>query len=163
MIRIRETEAWNGNYIRNGVMHIRLDNGYMNINVAWFFPCGRATWNKLNKTMKLDWNNYSKMLPDLEAWMKETVSEAENYIKLYSKRWNEHHQKACDLKHMIDDKKHPNGVPLTKDEIKKSREEYKTYLYREKDDFSQVQQFKKLKERLEIQMERDIKPCKQDI
>lgn len=160
MIRVLETESWNGNYIQNGVMHIKFDRGYMNINVAWFFPCGRATWNKLQKTMRLDWENYSKMVPDLEAWMMETIKEAEFWMKAYANKWNEHHQKACDLKHIIDEKKLPNGVPLKKDDIKKKREEYKSAVYAEKDALKQAEAYKKLKERLEQQVERDIKPCR---
>ena len=160
MVRVLETESWNGNYIQNGVMHIEFDRGHMNINVAWFFPCGRATWNKLHKTMQLDWKNYPEMLPDLEAWMKETIKEAEFWMKGYTNKWNEYHQKACDLKRIINEKKLPNGVPISKDDLKKKKEEYKDAVFDEKEYFRQAQQYKKLKERLEIQVERDIKPCK---
>lgn len=163
MARILETECWNGTYIQNGVMRIRWDSGQMNINIAWFFPCGRATWNKLLKTMKLDWENYPKMVPDLEAWMMETIKEADYWIKAYGNKYAEKHQKACDLKHMIEDKKYPNGVPISKDKIKELKKDYRNATTAERDALKQATDFRKLKERLKEQIERDIKPCKLDI
>ena len=163
MVRLYETKDWNGEYIENGVMHIHYDHGHMSINLAWFFPCGRSVWNKLNKTMKLDWNNYEKMILDLECWFNETIKHADFYQKAYCNKWNEHHQKACDLKRLIDEGKLSNGVPLGKEDIKKLTGEYKKASNAEKSDLKAARDFKKLKERLEQQVERDIKPCKLDM
>lgn len=106
-------------------LHIKWDTGNMTINCEAFFP---ATQNKLNvlmKTIDLDWEHKDEILHQMLQFLTDLEQEAEEKKQEIKHQFGNEFQKMKDLERMISSCKHPNGVPLSKVEVKDAKAELK--------------------------------------
>lgn len=107
-------------------------HGQMTIHMNFFFPCSQERFKKLLKIIDLD-------LSDLR--------------KENGKIYFDNKQKAADTQTLIDSRKHPNGLPVSKDELKQARVDLKEYKAAAKKALSDANQNLKFKQRFEKYLE----------
>ena len=66
-----------------------------------------------------------------------------------SKLYYDNKEKAASTKAIIDSRKHPNGLPLSKDELKEVRADFRAYTAAYKQALSDAKSNKRFKERFE--------------
>jgi len=130
-------------------LYIKWDTGYMNIHMNFFFPCSQEHFKKLLKIIALDWRH--------EAELKEKLkSHFQNRIVFLTKQWEENgrkyyenKQKAADTTILIKEQSHPNGLPVSKDELKRAKADLKVYKAAYKKALSGAKANKRSKEQFE--------------
>lgn len=92
----------------------------MTINIDNFFPCSQARFNKLFKIVcQFSWLNDVQRLPEqLNQHFTEQIQDNEITKAGYAKRHFRQMQAHADYRDMVESGKHPNGIPLTKEELK---------------------------------------------
>lgn len=105
-------------------MHIKTKNGYIDIYIDQFFPCSQARFRFLFKTIReFIWlNNVQEMTEQLKENFTNRISTMEIQKKIASTQYFAYMQEHADYRAMVESKKHPNGLPLTKEELKEFRE-----------------------------------------
>ena len=106
-------------------MIIKYENGQMTIHMNAFFPTSQARLKKLLKVVDMDFEHREDHIKLMEQFFNDKVTELEEKKVSSGKKALEAKQKASDLSKVIESKKHPNGVRLTKDELEKVKEDYK--------------------------------------
>lgn len=112
-----------------GVMNITIkyDNGQMDVKMNEFFPTSQARLKKLLNVVALDYIHQDELLQDMQQFFENKVNELEERRIRSGKKALEYKQKVADLTAIIESRKHPNGVKLTKDELSKAREDRKHF------------------------------------
>lgn len=108
-------------------LQIKYDNGQMTIHMDAFFPTSQARLKKLLKVIDLDHTNKENHIQMLETYFNEQVVQMEENRKYAAKVHLEYRQKAADTQTMVESKKKPNGVSLTKEELNQAKEDLKQY------------------------------------
>ena len=92
----------------------------MTINIDNFFPCSQARFNKLFKIARqFSWlNNIQTIAEQLNQNFTERIRDNEDAKSGYTKLYFREMQKHADFRDMVESGKHPNGIPLTKEELK---------------------------------------------
>lgn len=107
-------------------LKIKYENGQMTIHMNSFFPTSQARLKKLLNVVALD-ENRDDHIQTLEQYFKDKMQELEDRRISSGKKAVDAKQKVSDLAAIIESKKHPNGVRLTKDELTAAREEHKHF------------------------------------
>lgn len=94
--------------------------GHMILHCDNFFPC---TKSNLKKIINLA-DDYNVTL-DIYKYIKWRISSEKGDLHSLKCEFPETHQEMCDLQHVVDDKKHANGLPVTKEEMKVLKGELK--------------------------------------
>lgn len=123
-------------------LNITWDNGKgrMNIFLDKFFPSTKKDFKKLLSIISLDWKHESELREKLKVYFQEKKTEHEKAKKHSAKMHLENRKLEADSKEMVTTKRHPNGVPLSKDELaeeKKKLGEYKRYAATHLSDYKQ--------------------------
>lgn len=113
--------------MEDNVLYIKYDRGSMAINMDVFFPSSKAAFKKLLKVVDMDWGSDLQHREKLKSYFQEKVSECQEQFELNRKEYWKYEQLAADTKRMVLERKRPNGVPLTKDELKVERDRATTY------------------------------------
>lgn len=92
----------------------------MTINIDNFFPCSQARFNKLFKIVRqFSWlNDVQAIAEQLNQHFTEQIQDNEITKAGYAKRHFRQMQAHADYRDMVESGKHPNGIPLTKEELK---------------------------------------------
>lgn len=108
-------------------LFIKTENGHMNINVENFFPCSISQFRKLFKIINQFsyMNNVQEITEQLEAHFTEQISTLNARRKGESAGYWNRHQQYVDYGNIIESGKHPNGVRLTKEELKEFKKKYR--------------------------------------
>lgn len=106
---------------------IKYDNGQMDVKMNEFFPTSQARLKKLLNVVALDYIHQDEILQDMQQFFENKVNELEERRIRSGKKTLEYKQKVVDLTAIIESRKHPNGVKLTKDELSKAREDRKYF------------------------------------
>lgn len=106
-------------------LFIKWDTGNMEINCENFFPSTQNKLNVLLKTINLDWEHKEEILHQILTFLKGLEQKTEQRKQKIKKSFNIEYQKMCDLQHLIADCKRPNGLPVTKDELKQTKSDLK--------------------------------------
>lgn len=114
-------------------LYIKWETGKMVIHLDNFFPTSQARLKKLIKIIRLDWQHSDELIEKLKVYFQEKISENEAGFQLYGKKYLDFNQRAADTGRMVESKKRPNGVPLSKEELKSEKERLKDYRGWEKD------------------------------
>ena len=85
-------------------LNFKLPHGQMTIYNKQFFPCSQAQFNKLFRIIRQHWEN------DLDRIKFELNTHFEDRLAVWA-----------EYRDIVNDEKMPNGVPLTKEQIKKYR------------------------------------------
>lgn len=99
---------------------IKTENGGMTVYIDNFFPCSQARFNKLFKIARqFSWlNNIQAIAEQLNQNFTERIRDNEDAKSGYTKLYFREMQKHADFRDMVESGKHPNGIPLTKEELK---------------------------------------------
>ena len=123
-------------------LHIKWETGRMVIRLGNFFPTSQARLKKLVKIIRLD-RDSDKLIEKLKVYFQEKIPESEAEFQRCGKKYMEFKQRAADTGRMVQSKKRPNGVPLTKEELKTEKERLKDYRDWEKDYLRQTKKQEK--------------------
>lgn len=101
-------------------------SGRMSIVVKEFFPASQTRIRKLNSVVQMDWSQndfWEKVVQILQEAIEETRAE----MKVKANEHTRYRTEEIETKNMIQSKKMPNGVPLTRDQIKEFRDKRMKY------------------------------------
>nr|DAH04323.1 MAG TPA: hypothetical protein [Caudoviricetes sp.] len=106
-------------------LHIKWDTGHMTINCEAFFPAPQNKLNVLLKTINLDWEHKDDILNQMMQFLKDLEQQTEAKKVEIKSEYSKEYQKMKDLEHLISDCRHPNGVPISKVEMKTAKADLK--------------------------------------
>lgn len=137
----------------NNDLYIKWETGYMNIHMDFFFPCSQQRFKKLLKVISLDWQHEDELKETLKVYFQNRISDLVELRKENGKKYFDFKQKAADTQRMIQSRKHPNGVSLSKEELKQARADLKEYTSSYKKALSDANSNLKFKNWFEKQLE----------
>ena len=108
-------------------IQIKYDNGQMNIRMDAFFPTSQARLKKLLNVVDLDFEHREEIMQTMQQFFQDKVNELEERRISSGKKAVEYKQKIAYTTAIIESRKHPNGVPLTKDELADIKEQNKHF------------------------------------
>ena len=108
-------------------IQIKYGNGQMNIHMAAFFPTSQARLKKLLKIVDLDFEHRDEIIQTMQQFFQDKVKELEERRINSGKKAVDYKQKIADTNAIIESRKHPNGVPLTKAELADMKEQKKHF------------------------------------
>lgn len=128
-------------------------HGQMIIHMNFFFPCSQERFKKLLKIIDLDWQHKEQHIENLKVHFQKRIADLSDLRKENGKIYFDNKQKAADTQTLIDSRKHPNGLPVSKDELKQARADLKEYKATAKKALSDANQNLKFKQRFEKYLE----------
>lgn len=137
----------------NNNLYIKWETGYMNIYMDFFFPCSQQRFKKLLKVIALDWQHEDELKETLKVYFQNRISDLVELRKENGKKYFDFKQKAADTQRMIQSRKHPNGVSLSKEELKQARADLKDIQSAAKQALSDANSNLKFKNWFEKQLE----------
>lgn len=108
----------------NDVLSIKWDTGGMNIYMGMFFPCSAAKYNKLLKIVQMD-THAEEVMAVMKQFFQKRIPELETDFQTNGRLYWDYRQKEADTQNCIQSGKFPNGLPLTKKQMKEARQYYK--------------------------------------
>lgn len=132
----------------NNDLYIKWETGYMNIHMDFFFPCSQQRFKKLLKVIALDWQHEDELKETLKVYFQNRIADLVELRKENGKKYFDFKQKAADTQRMIQSRKHPNGVSLSKEELKQARADLQEYTFSYKKALSDANSNLKFKEKL---------------
>lgn len=137
----------------NNDLYIKWETGYMNIHMDFFFPCSQQRFKKLLKVIALDWQREDELKETLKVYFQNRIADLVELRKENGKKYFDFKQKAADTQRMIQSRKHPNGVSLSKEELKQARADLQEYTFSYKKALSDANSNLKFKEKIEKHLE----------
>lgn len=137
----------------NNDLYIKWETGYMNIHMDFFFPCSQQRFKKLLKVIALDWQHEDELKETLKVNFQNRIADLVELRKENGKKYFDFKQKAADTQRMIQSRKHPNGVSLSKEELKQARADLQEYTFSYKKALSDANSNLKFKEKIEKHLE----------
>nr|DAY85425.1 MAG TPA: hypothetical protein [Caudoviricetes sp.] len=134
-------------------LYIKWETGYMNIHMDFFFPCSQQRFKKPLKVIALDWQHEDELKETLKVYFQNRISDLVELRKENGKKYFDFKQKAADTQRMIQSRKHPNGVSLSKEELKQARADLKDIQSAAKQALSDANSNLKFKNWFEKQLE----------
>lgn len=136
-------------------LYITWNNGHgeMLIHLDYFFPCSQARFKKLLKIIELDWQHETELKEKLKVHFQKRIADLMDLWKSNGKKYYDYRQKAADAKEQIDSGKHPNGLPLSKEEMKQAKADFRAYTAAYQKALADGKQNKRFKERFEKYLE----------
>lgn len=118
-----------------------------------FFPCSQVRFKKLLKIIELDWKNEEKLKETLKIYFQNRIHESAELWRENSRKYFDFKQKEADANRLIESGKRPNGLPISKDEMKQAKSDKKGYKAGWKEALSNAKLYKKSKEQLQKHLE----------
>lgn len=137
----------------NNDLYIKWETGHMNIHMDFFFPCSQQRFKKLLKVIALDWQHEDELKETLKVYFQNRIADLVELRKENGKKYFDFKQKAADTQRMIQSRKHPNGVSLSKEELKQARVDLQEYTFSYKKALSDANSNLKFKEKIEKHLE----------
>ena len=106
-------------------IQIKYKNGQMNIHMNIFFPTSQARLKKLLKVVELDFEHRDEIFQTMYQFFQGKVNELEEKRISSGKKAVDYKQKIADISIKIESEKYSNGVKLTKNELEKTKLEYR--------------------------------------
>ena len=125
----------------------------MNIHMDFFFPCSQQRFKKLLKVIALNWQHEDELKETLKVYFQNRIADLVELRKENGKKYFDFKQKAADTQRMIQSRKHPNGVSLSKEELKQARADLQEYTFSYKKALSDANSNLKFKEKIEKHLE----------
>lgn len=133
-------------------LYIEWETGHMNIHMDFFFPCNIQRFKKLLKIIELDWQ-HEELKEKLKVYFQNRIPALVNLWKENSRKYYDFKQKAADTTSLIESRKHPNGLPVSKDELKQAKTDLKEYTAAYKKALADAKRNKRFKEQFEKYLE----------
>lgn len=127
--------------------------GEMLIHMDHFFPCSQDRFRRLLKIVELDWQHETELKEKLKVYFQKRIADLVDLWKSNSEKYYNNRQKAADTREQIDSGKRPNGLPLSKAEVKQAKIDLRTYTAAYKKALADAKQNKRFKERFEKYLE----------
>lgn len=134
-------------------LHVKWETGCMNIYMDFFFPCSQQRFKKLLKVIALDWQHEDELKETLKVYFQNRIADLVELWKENSKKYYDNKQKAADTTNLIESRKHPNGLPVSKDELKQAKANLREYTAAYKKALSDAKRNKRFKEWFEKYLE----------
>lgn len=134
-------------------LYIEWETGHMNIHMDFFFPCNIQRFKKLLKIIELDWQHEEELKEKLKVYFQNRIPALVNLWKENSRKYYDFKQKAADTTSLIESRKHPNGLPVSKDELKQAKTDLKEYTAAYKKALADAKRNKRFKEQFEKYLE----------
>lgn len=134
-------------------LYIKWETGYMNIHMDFFFPCSQQRFKKLLKVIALDWQHEDELKETLKVYFQNRISDLVELRKENGKKIFRFQAESRDTQRMIQSRKHPNGVSLSKEELKQARADLKDIQSAAKQALSDANSNLKFKNWFEKQLE----------
>lgn len=101
-------------------IRIKTENGGMTVYIDSFFPCSQAQFNKLFKIVRQfsRLNDVQAITEQLKQNFTDRIRDNGDAKSGYTKLYFREMQKHADFRNMVESGKRPNGIPLTKEELK---------------------------------------------
>lgn len=128
-------------------------HGEMLIHMDYFFPCSQARFKKLLKIIALDWQHEAELKEKLKVHFQNRIADLVELRKENSRKYYDNKQKDADTARLIESRKHPNGLPVSKDELKQAKADLKEYRENWKKALADAKRNKKFKEQFEQYLE----------
>lgn len=101
----------------------------------------------------LDWQHEDELKETLKVYFQNRIADLVELRKENGKKYFDFKQKAADTQRMIQSRKHPNGVSLSKEELKQARADLQEYTFSYKKALSDANSNLKFKEKIEKHLE----------
>ena len=137
----------------NNDLYIKWETGHINIHMDFFFPCSQQRFKKLLKVIALDWQHEDELKETLKVYFQNRIADLTELWKENSKKYYDNKQKAADTTSLIESRKHPNGLPVSKDELKQAKADLKEYKAAYNKALSDAKANKRFKEQFEKYLE----------
>lgn len=134
-------------------LYIEWKTGHMNIYMDFFFSCSQQRFKKLLKIVALDWQHEAELKEKLKVYFQNRILDLVELWKENSKKYYDNKQKADDTLRLIESRKSPNGLPVSKDELKQAKADLKEYTAAYKKALSDAKANKRFKEQFEKYLE----------
>lgn len=134
-------------------LYIEWETGHMNIHMDFFFSCNIQRFKKLLKIIELDWQHEEELKGKLKVHFQNRISALVNLWKENSRKYYDFKQKAADTTSLIESRKHPNGLPVSKGELKQAKIDLKEYTAAYKKALADAKRNKRFKEQFEKYLE----------
>lgn len=134
-------------------LYIEWETGHMNIHMDFFFPCSQQQFKKLLKVIALDWQHEDELKKTLKVYFQNRIADLVELRKENGKKYFDFKQKAADTTSLIESRKHPNGLPVSKDELKQAKIDLKEYTVAYKKALADAKRNKRFKEQFEKYLE----------
>lgn len=102
-----------------------------------FFPTSQSRLKKLLKVINMDYENRDKHIHTMQQFFNDKLNELEEIRINTGKNVYEAKQEIANYVKIIESKKYPNGMKLSKDELKKVKRDKKTSLLFYQDNLSE--------------------------
>lgn len=103
-------------------LNFKLPHGQMTIYNNQFFPCSQAQFNKLFRIIRQHWgNNLDRIKFELNTHFEDRLAVLAEEKEVNAAAYRRQMQAWAEYRDIVNDEKMPNGVPLTKEQIKKYR------------------------------------------
>lgn len=135
--------------MKNDVLYIKYDNGSMTINMDVFFPCSKEALKKLLKVIDLDWAHDLELREKLKVYFQNKIPECQGLYEQNGKEYWKYTQLAADTKRMVAERKRPNGVPLSKEELKKERQRASQYRQKASECMMRAKKYERFRKRFQ--------------
>lgn len=101
-------------------IRIKTENGGMTVYIDAFFPCSQARFNKLFKIVKqFSWfNDVQKITEQLNQNFTDRIRDLEDAKSVNVSLYSRYMQEQADFRDIVESGKYPNGIRLTKEELK---------------------------------------------
>lgn len=133
----------------NNDLYIKWETGHMNIHLDFFFPCSKTRFKKLLKIIALDWQHETELKEYLKVYFQKRIADLTELWKENSKKYYENKQKDADTEGLIESRKHPNGLPVSKKELKQAKADLRRYRDNWQKALASAKKNKKFKEQFE--------------
>ena len=120
----------------------------MTVNLNQFFPAAKSKLDKLMKVVQMDFEQNENIIEQMLNFCKNTVKECETGKKQSAVLYGKAMQNAAEYRNMVKSGKHPNGLPLSKEEKKDFKEKMKNQKALAKSYESDFKRYERNKERL---------------
>ena len=111
--------------MERNILKIKWYRGQARIDLDAFFPTTQTEIRKLFRVMDKQPETMLDNIQKCIIFMREKCEREKEKSKKYASDYLRYKQAESELKEIIDSKKHPNGVKVTKEELKDLREKRK--------------------------------------
>lgn len=126
-------------------IRIRTEHGHMVIYADQFFPCSLKKFSQLLKIIKQFsyLNNVHEIAEQMNQYFTEQIQENETIKTGYAEMYSYKMREQAEYRDILEAGKHPNGIPLTKEELKHFKKKAADSMQRAKQHFMKTKKIER--------------------
>lgn len=134
-------------------IEFKTERGHYLIHLDEMFPCSKDRFKRVMKLVMWDLSSCDTNKEIINQHFRLKIEENETNMKALANRYFIYKQEFVDTNRIIESGKHPNGIPITKTELKDFKERAKHYKIVYSSAEVQARQCKRLVERYKEHLE----------